>query len=94
MEYVVNIIEALRYTGDNLLEILAFARDKSVEEYKKSQEYIELFDVILADVEKNGMIITTASGQRSVIAGDYIVRTDRGTYFITEEEYNTYKPCN
>ena len=83
------VIQALRWTGSNLKEIITFTYGppdvRSVPAAMKWEEYEDL-------VEKEGLKIYTLEGKMSASVGDYIIKGVRGEFYpcrkdIFEETY-------
>ena len=83
------VIQALRWTGSNLKEIITFTDGppdvRSEHAAMKWEEYEDL-------VEKEGLKIYTLEGKMSASVGDYIIKGVRGEFYpcrkdIFEETY-------
>ena len=84
------VIQALRWTGSNLKEIITFTDGppdvRSEHAAMKWEEYEDL-------VEKEGLKIYTLEGKMNANVGDYIIKGVRGEFYpckqdIFEETYS------
>ena len=82
------IIDALRWTGENQAEIKAFAGQFALFDYADTNHDGKTFDAVLK-VKTREAIVPAA-------IGDYIVRGEKGDFFITRgaEFEALYEPAS
>ena len=84
------IIEAIQWTGDNLIEITAFLRKIPTEEITSEINSSELAQKNWKEHEKvlyhKGITIATLEGDMTASVGDYIIKGVEGEFYPCKEK--------
>lgn len=80
------VIEAVRWTGDNLIEVQAFISNTPKEELLKrtlNVSSVEFYNwnVYEIHVGLNGLTINTLEGEMKASIGDYIIKGVNGEFY-------------
>ena len=79
------IIEAIQWTGKNLIDIYAFLCDKSheeiIEEINHDFQDTCVWDNYEANIVQNGLYISTLEGKLKSDIGDYIIKGVNGEFY-------------
>jgi hypothetical protein len=81
------VIDAMQWTGENLLEVIRFTGLNPSASHFKWGEYAEL-------VRNDGLKIFTLEGKMSAGVGDWIIKGVKGEFYPCKEDiFNlTYEP--
>ena len=72
------VVEAVKWTGENLFEIIAFISEKPKLDHNVSSD---MWDSYRDIVKRDGLIIRTLEGQHVASIGDWIIKGVQGEFY-------------
>jgi hypothetical protein len=87
------MIEAIKWTGDNLFDIITFTDGRPDLTFKASSDGWEKYERI---VEEEGFKIKTLEGYLNVTIGSYIIKGIKGEFYACKPDifHMTYEEAN